>query len=191
MIITKRVDISSLFFGFPNTPRTGRLTNRPAFYSPSLLSLSCFNTLYLLQLSSVQSLYIKSHPEERNHCFASQQQTATKKKGGGGICFERVVSVKGFCLPLTWTRAPSVWGLDPALFFLSAPFRIWRTPAPPPAPPRPRPAPTSSPLSARWGRRGRKGTKRREMLEFHISPRRWNQRLDRARSGPSRTATLK
>ena len=60
MIITKRVNISSLFFSFPNTeavPQKLPETDEKPFFLLSSLFF-CSVSLYLLQLSSSQSLYL-------------------------------------------------------------------------------------------------------------------------------------
>lgn len=52
----------------------------------------CFNTLYLLQLSSEQSLYLKSHLK-REITVLRHSNNRDKK---GSVCFERVISIKAF-----------------------------------------------------------------------------------------------
>lgn len=76
MIITKRVNISSLFFSFPNTeavPQNYQRLIKAFFFPPSFRSVS----LYLLQLSSLQSLYLNSSEDSTFLSYEKKKEETT------------------------------------------------------------------------------------------------------------------
>lgn len=177
MIITKKEDISSLFFLFPNTPQNRKtdkkklLSTLPPF-SSFILTCSifcscqvCSRCISNLTWRQTESLFCVTATKREHLLWTSRPD-------------------KGFCLRLTLTRAPSVWRLDPrfcSCLLLSA------SDDPPPPPATPHPVSFVCQVGVEGKTRIRNiydGSKRREMLAFQILLREWNQRCEVALDHP-------